>query len=105
MAANPLVDQLRIIERRMLRRSFPLVSPIERDSEMKITKHFDTLQDAVAYQTILYGKYIHVQLVRFPRVTESGTYQWEVNMGFILMDDEIDARQRDADRADKRMGW
>lgn len=43
-----------------------------------ITKHFDTLAKAEAYQNRLYNKYETVRLTRSPMFSEAGTYQWEV---------------------------
>ncbi len=44
-----------------------------------ITKTFDTLKRAEAYQNRLYGKYDRVTLVRAPRFAEAGIYEWRVS--------------------------
>ena len=43
-----------------------------------ISKHFDSLKKAGAYQERLYNQYDHVKLIAFPTVWESGVYTWEV---------------------------
>jgi hypothetical protein len=45
----------------------------------QIKKHFDTQRQAENYLNILYGVYDYVKLIRFPMLTESGTYIFEVH--------------------------
>lgn len=43
-----------------------------------ITKGFNTLREAEAYQLRLYDKYDYVRLIRSPLFGEDGTYVWQV---------------------------
>ncbi len=43
-----------------------------------ITKLCRTLKQAEQYQNRLYNQYDSVQLVKFPRFTEAGLYEWHV---------------------------
>jgi hypothetical protein len=43
-----------------------------------ITKHFDTMAKAEAYQNRLYNKYETVRLIRSPMFSEAGIYEWRV---------------------------
>lgn len=43
-----------------------------------ITKHYDKLRQAEAYQTRLCNRYDYVRLIGWPRFTNNGNYTWEV---------------------------
>jgi len=52
---------------------------IEVDAMKYLRKEFATLKQAENYLIKLYDKYIHVQLISFPRFSERGTYIFEIS--------------------------
>ena len=46
----------------------------------EIRKFYSNLKQAERYQNSLYNKYNEVQLVDFPRFSESGVYVWNVKI-------------------------
>lgn len=46
---------------------------------MKISKYCKSLKDAEKFQNKLYNSYNNVKLIDFPKFSEGGIYEWNVN--------------------------